>query len=138
MRRGRFLICTTVLAAAAALLVVPAALGASSRQIYADYADNGRLNGTYSAQELRAALKDAWVQGYGHPTVVVGVKGAVHAAMRNPKAGRAELASGVAAAPAEHGRTLPFTGFDLGLLLGGGLALLVVGGSLRRLAGSKR
>jgi len=36
------------------------------------------------------------------------------------------------------GGALPFTGLDLGLLVGGGMVLLVVGGLLRRLAREKQ
>ena len=50
-----------------ALVVVSVATAASPREIYADYADNGRLDRTYSDSDLRNALNDAAVQGYGKP-----------------------------------------------------------------------
>ena len=52
-----------------ALVVVSVATAASPREIYADYADNGRLDRTYSDSDLRNALNDAAVQGYGKPIV---------------------------------------------------------------------
>lgn len=135
MQRKLFFIGVTLLAAVAALLPASGALAANSKQIYADLADNGRLDGRYSSSELRALLKDAWVQGYGHPTTIVRVKPAVHSELRRRARGSAVLAAQreqPLQAIAEP-RSLPFTGFDVGLLLGGGAALLFVGGSLRRL-----
>ena len=41
----------------------------SMSQIYRDYADNGRLDGTYSRADLDRALKDAVLQGYGNQNV---------------------------------------------------------------------
>ena len=66
---GRRII-TTVFAAGA-LVAVPAAFGATPQQVYDDMADNGRLDGTYTAADIQAALGDATVQGYGSPTVIV-------------------------------------------------------------------
>ena len=124
MPRKRFLIGASI--SALALLAAPAALGATSKHIYGDYAENGRLDGTYSPAELRATLDDAWVQGYGHPTVLVGFR----AAVEDELAGSRDEATD---ASAKRG-SLPFTGLDVGLLAGGGAFLLLVGGSLRRLS----
>ena len=136
MRRKLVFIGVTLSVAAAALLPASGALAANSKQIYADYADNGRLDGHYSSSELRALLKDAWVQGYGNPTKLVRVKPAIHTAIRTQR-GQAPVVLGAQVkqplASVAEARTLPFTGFDVGLLLGGGAALLFVGGSLRRL-----
>ena len=60
-----------------ALVVVSVATAASPREIYADYADNGRLDRTYSDSDLRNALNDAAVQGYGKPIVTEGVRGEI-------------------------------------------------------------
>ncbi len=141
MRRGRFFIGVTTLMAAGALLTASAAAGANSRQIYTDYADNGRLDRTYSSGQLRSALKDAWVQGYGNPSVLVGVKPAVHTVLRSSsKRAPVTLAAQSSKSPlssTQRARTLPFTGFDLGLLFAGGAALLLVGGGLRRVTREK-
>ena len=110
----------------AALLGAQGAEAASPGQIYRDYAGNGRIDGTYSVAEYRAAQNDALVQGYGNPNVTVGFKGAV--ATRIAAAGR----TAPLAATARTG-TLPFTGLDLALLLAGGALLLLLGGLLRLL-----
>jgi hypothetical protein len=109
MRRGRT---GGVVAAfvAAVLLAVPLANAATPREIYRDYADNGRLDRTYSSADLQRAYKDALVQGYGKPTVVSGI--------------------GQEAQAAERG--LPFTGTDLTLIVLAGLALVLFGAGLRR------
>ena len=64
-------------ACAAALVAAPASLGATPQQIYKDYADNGRLDHTYTRADLQRALRDAALQGYPH----VGVQGAVQQAL---------------------------------------------------------
>ena len=130
MRMRRFFFGVTLLATVA-LLAAPASLATSARTIYADYADNGRLDRAYSPAELRAGLKDTGVQGYGHPNVLVTVKAAPK---RTEPIGVLGAQAAAPLATAAKERTLPFTGFDLGLLLGGGAALLVIGASLRRLS----
>ncbi len=139
MRGGRFFMLVGLLAAATALLVAPGAPAATSKQIYADYAADGRFDRVYSRAELRRVLNDAWVQGYGHPTVLVAVKRAVHTQLRSPKRGEV-LGAAATESPlrrAQKRGTLPFTGFDVGLLFGGAALLLVVGGGLRRLSADK-
>jgi opacity protein-like surface antigen len=128
MRRGRL----TRVGVAVALfaLLASSASAANPGQIYRDYADNGRIDGTYSGADYRAALTDASVQGYGNPTVTVGFKGAV-ASRIAPTRPAGTL--GVAAVRS----TLPFTGIDLALLVAGGAGLLLLGAVLRRL-GPKR
>ena len=54
-----------VVLSAAALIAAPGALAASPQAIYRDYADNGRLDGTYTKRDLQRALKNAAVQAYG-------------------------------------------------------------------------
>lgn len=56
---------------AATLVVAPGALAATPQDIYADLADNGRLDGTYTQAELQAFVQSASVQGYGNPVVIV-------------------------------------------------------------------
>lgn len=113
-------------AAVLMLVVAQAAAAATPAQIYRDYAADGRIDGTYSASDYRAALKDANVQGYGNPTVAVGFKGAVATRVAAPKA-----TARLGAAPVRS--TLPFTGVDLALLVAGGAGLLLLGAVLRRL-----
>ncbi len=63
-----------VVAAAVFLLVLAGtALAATPQDIYDDYADNGKLDGTYTAAELEAYLNDATIHQYGDPTIVAGL-----------------------------------------------------------------
>lgn len=121
------LLATLVVAA----IAVPAALAASSspREIYADFADNGRLDGQYSAAELERALEDVEAQGYpGAGT------GPAQAAIQE-QLGRQAGGEGVDAV-GQSGGTLPFTGIDLALLTFGAGALLLLGWGFRRLGRS--
>src|SRR5437867_4146521 len=61
---------------AAVLLGAPAAFAATPQQVYNDMADNGRLDGRYSAAQIQSTLGDPSVQGYGSPTVISKLKGA--------------------------------------------------------------
>lgn len=117
--QGRWVLWGVSACAAAALAGSPAALGATPQRIYRDYADNGRLDQTYSKADLQRALRDAALQGYPK----VGVQGAV------------EQALGAQAVKAKGG--LPFTGLDLALMAAGGGLLLVAGTGLRKLGRSK-
>jgi hypothetical protein len=124
--------------AAAALLAAPAGMAATPRQIYQDYADNGRLDRTYSEADLKAALGDAAVEGYGSPSAVVGMAAAAQKQIRAARAtGPAPERSVAPVAVAGRSGTLPFTGIDLALLAAGGAALLAVGGGLRKLGTGK-
>ena len=110
------------MAGAVALVAVSVASAATPRQIYADYADNGRLDQPYSDSELRNALNDAAIQGYGSPTVTPGFRTEVKKQL-----------GGEDVAGARSGGTLPFTGLDLALLTAGAVFLLLVGWGFRRL-----
>lgn len=110
---------------AAALLAAPAAQAATPGQIYKDYADNGRLDRNYSSADIKRALNDALVQGYGRPGVISGLQGE---------------ATGHGTAPIAATRSsglLPFTGLDLALFFVCGAALVLFGVSLRRVARRK-
>jgi hypothetical protein len=124
-------ICGFVAAAITALLLAVPAFAASPGQIYKDYADNGKLNGSYSASDLQRALKDASVQGYGSPVVII--------KMKQPKSGgvggKKTPPTGTKPVPRKGG--LPFTGAQLGLFTVVGLALLG-SGALLRLTGRKK
>ena len=121
---GGFLAATVV----ALVLAVPA-FGASPSQIYKDYADNGQLDGTYSASDLQRALKDASVQGYGSPVVIIKMK-------QKPKGVSGAKTPPRGTQPVPRGG-LPFTGAQLGLFTVVGFAL-VGSGVLLRLTGRKK
>jgi hypothetical protein len=128
--RGAVFAVLAVVAAA----VTPAALAATPEQIYRDYADDSRLDGSYTATDLQAALQSPVVQGYGDQAVVTGFRPAIQgeiAAQQQP----AQAPPLEAVSEAER---LPFTGLDLALLSAGGLFLLAFGVSVRRLAKAKR
>jgi opacity protein-like surface antigen len=110
-----------------ALMVVSAATAASPSEIYADYADNGRLDRAYSDSDLRNALNDAAVQGYGKPTVTPGMRGEIEEQL-----GEANTASQDVDTVGRTS-TLPFTGVDLALLTVGAGFLLLLGLGFRRL-----
>jgi hypothetical protein len=131
MRRGARHLAVTAAVALIALLVSSAALAASPRQIYADYADNGRLDAAYSRADLEAALRDATLQGYEPSGTVGGMKAQIKKKLGEgaPAGTQDQLAQTGTA-----GGALPFTGFDLALIVGGAVFLLVVGGGLRRVS----
>jgi opacity protein-like surface antigen len=103
-----------LLAAVVAAILAPAALAASPQQVYADLADNGRLDVQYSDADLQAALRSAVVQAYGEGSVQEEIEGAL---------GAEASGSGV----------LPFTGVDLALLVAFGITMVLIGTGLRRL-----
>jgi hypothetical protein len=113
------------------LVVSSAALAASPRQIYADYADNGRLDAAYSQADLEAALRDATLGGYYPSGTVGGMKAQIKQKLGagSPAGTQDQLAQTGSA-----GGALPFTGFDLALIVGGAVFLLALGGGLRRVS----
>ena len=112
----RRVIVLAVLACAVGMVVAaPAAVAATPQQIYRDYADNGKLDQSYTKAELQSALKYAAAQGYPR----VGVQGAVQQAL------------GAQAVKTSGG--LPFTGLDLALMAVGSLLLVAAGTTLRKL-----
>jgi hypothetical protein len=127
---------------AVALVAVSGAFAASPQTIYNDYADNGKLDRTYSKRDLQGALKSAVVQQYGHGQSQ-GLKPAVKTKITKKtttvtKTTQPKSAQGVLGAPAvKKSGGLPFTGLDLGLITFGAIALLLFGAALRRLARHK-
>ncbi len=125
-----------VAAVAAMLVAVPMGSAATPQQIYRDYADNGHLDGTYSASDLQRALKDAVLQGYT-PTGGGGLKPAIkkkagtQGQNTGVKGGQTTVSSPPVKASAGG---LPFTGFDLALISIGAGLLLAFGVGLRRFA----
>jgi hypothetical protein len=122
MRRER-VIALVASAVAAVAFAAPAALAATPQQIGADLAD-GRLDGTYTHQELSDYYRNAAQQGYGTPV-----------SQSTPPAGSLGVQEGQgvegAAGAQQSGGTLPFTGLDVALLAAGGLFLLALGALLR-------
>jgi opacity protein-like surface antigen len=110
-----------------ALMVVSAATAASPSEIYADYADNGRLDRAYSDSDLRNALNDAAVQGYGKPTVTPGMRGEIEEQLGEVNTAAQDVDT------VGRTSTLPFTGVDLALLTVGAGFLLLLGLGFRRL-----
>jgi len=115
MGKGRMRV--ALLVAVLAAILAPSALAASPQQIYADLADNGRLDVQYSDADLRAALRSAVVQAYGEGSVQEEIEGAL----------------GAKASGGGGGGVLPFTGVDLALLVASGLTMVLIGTGLRRL-----
>jgi hypothetical protein len=129
MRRGNRAVVATTVLALVGLIVSSAALAASPRQIYADFADNGRFDATYSEADLRAAAQNASLGGYEDQGTVGRMKTEI----------KRQIGAGGPAGAQESIKktgsgTLPFTGLDLVLIVGGALFLLVVGGGLRRVS----
>jgi hypothetical protein len=115
----RFIVRWVIACAAVALLVAPAALGATPQQIFRDYQQHGRFTHHYSRADLQGAARDAALQGYSH----VGVQGAVQQAL---------------GAQAVKKGGLPFTGVDLAVMAAGGALLLGAGTGMRRLGRAKK
>ena len=120
--------------AAVALFVAPAALAATPEQIYRDYAEDSRLDASYTDTDLQAALQSPVVQGYGGEEVVTGLRPAIQSQI----AAQQQPPSGGVLGTVRESEGLPFTGLDLALLTAGGLFLLAFGVSMRRLAKAKR
>lgn len=117
------------------LVALPGALAASPREIYADFADNGRLDKRYSAADLRQALQDAEAQGYPGAGVSP-TRAAIQQQLGQQAAGSQGSPTGVGSVGS--GGTLPFTGVDLALLTAGAALLLLVGLGFRRLGSRPR
>lgn len=128
-RRGARHLVAAVVVALVGLLVSTAALAASPRQIYADFADNGRLDATYTRADLEAALRNATLGGYEDAGTVGRMKTQIK---RKLGGGAPAGAQDQLAQTGSAGGALPFTGFDLALIVGGALFLLALGGGLRR------
>jgi hypothetical protein len=112
------------LVAGTAFLLVGAAAAATpqqiSQRIFADLADNGRLDRKYTDAQIDRALHTPALEGYEQPV--------------RPKAVRQPTVVHPPAASAETGRTLPFSGIDLALFGVVWAPLLLLGASLGRLA----
>jgi len=125
-----------LLAALGAAAVLAASAGAATpAQVYKDFAAHGKLTQHYSPNVLRATLRDAAVEGYGNPTVVVMLRPVIQQRLTQPTTSgvlgaQKTVARRPLAAVAQRG-TLPFTGMQLSLLVLVGGALLGSGMLLR-------
>ena len=133
MRRGARHLLATGAVALVALLACSVAIAASPRQIYADFADNGRLDATYSQADLQAALQNSTLGGYEESGTVGRMKTEIKRTVNKVSAGAPAGAQDSLRTTGSAG-ALPFTGFDLALIVGGAMFLLAVGGGLRRVA----
>src|SRR3990172_298869 len=95
------------------LLMTSVVLAATPQDIYDDYADNGKLDNTYTDAELRAYLDDATLHMYGNPTITDRLDDLVNDLLTREE--------------------FPFTGFQM--MIAGIVAVALVGGgvALRRL-----
>ena len=122
MRRGRLTGAIATLGVAA-VLAAPAG-AATPAQIYKDFATHGKLTQHYSQTALKATLRDASVEGYGNPTVIVLLKPVIQKKLHPGTTGVLGAQKTVARPVAASAQgTLPFTGMQLTLLVlvGGGL-----------------
>lgn len=131
---------TSITVLAVALVLVfglgGVAFAASPQDVYNDYADNAKLDGTYTAAELNAYLNDATVEQYGSADVLTPLDTLVTKVLDAMDAGD-DFATALAKALGTDtdGRgEFPFTGMEL-IVIGLGAALLIGGGlTLRRVA----
>jgi|1186.fasta_scaffold91012_2 hypothetical protein len=122
-RKGtiRSLAILAVAIASALAIATAASAGGSSQQIYNDYAKDGQINGHYSVAQLQSALHDSIAQGYPRANY--------HSAVQQQMAGVAGVQA--TQTPTQSG-ALPFTGLDVGVVVGVALLLIALGYGLRR------
>ena len=89
--------------------------GTSPQDIYNDYADNGKLDGTYTDAQLQAYLDDATYTMYGDESTVDELDALVTSMLTG-----------------EDRSEFPFTGMEMALLAVGALVLIGAGVVLRK------
>ncbi|OFW61961.1 MAG: hypothetical protein A2133_07140 [Actinobacteria bacterium RBG_16_64_13] len=109
-----------LIAAFLVLALSGVALAASAQDIYNDYLDNLRLDGTYTEVELRAFFGDASLHQYGDPALVTSLDTVVSSMLTTER------------------DSFPFTGAQLALMALAAIGLIGGGIGLRRLARSHR
>ncbi len=122
-----------VFAAAGLLVLASVTLAATPRDIYNDYAVDGRLDGPYTKAEVEAYLNDATVRQYGDVGTLGSLDALLQGALPYLESGDT-LADALAKATAGEtgGRgSFPFTGLPLVALALGALGVLS-GIALRR------
>ena len=131
---------TVLLVGVCALVAASAATAATPRQIYKDWAANGRIDGHYSTRDLLDAQKDATLQGYGaggfSPAVSQKVSGS--ASTPSTPASSGVLGTSLSSTATPRSGTLPFTGTNLLLFAAAGIVLVTIGAAVRRTSRSER
>lgn len=94
------------------------ALAATPQEIYNDYAQDQKLDGTYTEAEFRAYLADAGIDQYGSPAVLTALDALVNGILGGETDGRDNF---------------PFTGAELLVVAFGAVALIGGGAAVRRL-----
>ena len=93
------------------------AFAATSQDIYNDLADNGKLDGSYTCQELKTAVGDATINQYGDQTVIDDLRQIYNKQCRGE---------------------FPFTGFQLALAAVVAVALIAGGFAIRFFTRSRK
>jgi hypothetical protein len=96
------LVATTI---AMTLLVAGSVMAATPQDIYDDFADNGKLDKTYTQTEINAYLNDAQIQQYGDPNIIRDLDNLLNSR-----------------------DTFPFTGFQM--MLAGIVAVVLISGGV--------
>lgn len=121
MRKAVLLVATMVVLV---LALSGVALAASPQDIYNDYAQDQKLDGTYTKAELQAYLGDAGVRQYGNASVLAALDAVVKGLLSSGNYKDAD--------PGDRD-TFPFTGAEVLLMALGGSALAGGGAVIRRL-----
>ena len=112
----------------AALLLAGGATAATpqqvSQRIFADLADNGRLDGKYTRAQIDRALHTPSLRGYEQASGPAIVRRPAASVSVRPET----------SAQGGRGLSLPFSEVDLALLAAVGAPILLLGASLRRFA----
>jgi len=111
----RVIIFSMVVAALVMTFSGLALAGTAPQDIYNDYADNGKLDGTYTDAELQAYLDDATVHQYGDESTLEELDALVTSMLTD-----------------ENPDEFPFTGMEMGMMLLGAVVLVGAGVFLRR------
>jgi hypothetical protein len=120
MARGAGVALATLILLALAVPASAATPQQISQRIFADLADNGRLDGHYTRAQIDRALHTPSLAHYDRPG--------------NGSKAQSRPATRVLPAEDDEPGTLPFSDLDLALLGGVGGPLLLLGASLGRLA----
>ena len=116
MRRVLIFIVATVFLV---LAIAGAAYAASPQDIYNDYAQDQKLDGTYTDAELQAYLNDAGVHQYGNAATLTALDALVQQMLEEDRG------------------EFPFTGSELALIVIAAFALVGAGLAIRRVARSR-
>src|SRR5438874_1483960 len=143
MGRGlRSAVAVATLAAASGLALAGIAAAATPSQIYADAADNGKLDKSYSAADIARYKHDATVSGYGNKVIKIVVQPKITPKQTLKPPVQQAVAPRQTPPPPQVFKppsrsSLPFTGSELALFVALGIALLA-GGFLLRMMTARR